>query len=58
MPKLLSLEDFNLFDVVQTKDGRTLTIGFQNTNKYITSKSAYKFYTEGKLISKSRWTTA
>ncbi|WP_193767454.1 hypothetical protein [Lysinibacillus sp. OL1] len=57
MARLLSIQDFNLFDVIQTKDGRTLTIGLQDTKDHITSKSAYKVYTEGKLVSKSRWTT-
>ncbi|MGE7843652.1 hypothetical protein ACQKNX_23085 [Lysinibacillus sp. NPDC093712] len=56
MPKLLSKDDFKLLDVIQTKDGRTLTVGLMDKDGFITSANAYLAYIHGMVISKTKWT--
>lgn len=56
MQKLLSKDDFNLMDIIHTKDGRTLTVGLINNDDFITSANAYLAYIQGMIVSKTKWT--
>lgn len=49
----LTIDDFQLLDYVQTKEGSILAVGLKNDEHFITPKAAFKAYKEGKIISKT-----
>ncbi|MGE7843651.1 hypothetical protein ACQKNX_23080 [Lysinibacillus sp. NPDC093712] len=49
----VTIDHFQLLDYIQTKEGCILAIGLKNNEHFITPKSAFKAYKEGKVIAKT-----